>query len=97
VAVTEEEDGSEKEETQEATGLTPDWIIHAAAYEVFLLEKPTPKTPYIKHLLDPCTNDKINPNIPAEKLYDKRDNGLKLENSWSGYYVILNPDYKSQV
>ena len=36
---TEEEEGA-KEENGEASGLTPDWIIHAAAHEVFLLEVP---------------------------------------------------------
>eukprot|EP00210_Caulerpa_lentillifera_P002266 g2176.t1 len=95
VVVTQDE--PQKIEITEATGLTPDWIIYAAAYDVFLLQKPTTQQPYIKDLLDPCTNDKNNPNIPAEKLYDKHDNGLKLSNSWAGYYIILNPDYKSQV
>lgn len=103
-------------------------------------------------MLDPCTNSKLAPNIPAEKLYDKQaskagvlavyallpltaskacitsrralpvgdkqascchtsslrrwspllsialqDNGLKLSNSWEGYSVLLNPDYRAQV
>ncbi|CAD7702759.1 unnamed protein product, partial [Ostreobium quekettii] len=59
--------------------------------------EPTVEKPYIEGLLDPCTNSKIASNIPAEKLYDKNDNGLKLSNSWTGYYVILNPEYKAQV
>lgn len=73
-------------------GLTPDWIISAAAFDVFGLERPTASRPFIQKLLDPCTNSKVAPNIPAEKLYDKNDNGLKLTNLWKGYYVVLNPD-----
>lgn len=60
-------------------------------------QAPTETCPYIKGLLDPCTNSKVAPNIPAEVLYDKLDNGLIKLNSWSGYYVILNPDFKAQV
>ncbi|GMH33235.1 hypothetical protein BSKO_01069 [Bryopsis sp. KO-2023] len=86
-----------QEPQEERTGLTPDWVIQAAAFSVFQLPKPTEEYPYIRGLLDPCTNSKVTPNIPAEKLYDKADNGLKLCNSWSGYHVLLNPDYKSQV
>jgi len=26
-----------------------------------------------------------------------QDNGLKLSNSWEGYFVLLNPDYRAQV
>nr|BBC28433.1 PWWP domain-containing protein [Yamagishiella unicocca] len=77
-------------------GLTPDWIIHAGAFRLFELPRPTASMPYIRGLLDPCTNSKSNPNIPAEKLYDKQDDGLRLSNSWSGYHVILNPEYTSQ-
>jgi len=73
-------------------GLTPDWIVSAAAFDVFCLKRPTTSRPYIENLLDPCTNSKVAPNIPAEKLFDKTDNGLKLTNLWRGYYVILNPD-----
>ena len=62
-----------------------------------LLQRPSEVTPYISQLCDPCTNSKVAPNIPAELLYDKIDNGLKLSNSWSGYHIILNPDYRSQV
>ena len=80
------------EESTERMGLTPDWIISKAAFDVFGLQRPTVSNPSIMKLLDPCTNSKIAPNIPAEKLYDKVDNGLKLTNSWAGYYVILNPD-----
>jgi hypothetical protein len=78
-------------------GLTPDWIISAAAFDVFGLDRPTVSSPTIMGLLDPCTNSKIAPNIPAEKLYDKVDNGLKLTNHWAGYYIILNPDFSSQI
>ncbi|PRW39133.1 cytochrome P450 chloroplastic isoform C [Chlorella sorokiniana] len=92
----EEEEGGEGGEV-ERMGLTPDWIIEAAAFRVFELERPTAEVPYIKGLLDPCTNSKLAPNIPAEKLYDKQDNGLKLSNSWEGFSVLLNPDYRAQV
>ena len=80
------------EEHGDKMGLTPDWIVSAAAFDVFGLQKPTVSKPFIQKLLDPCTNSKIAPNIPAEKLYDKADNGLKLTNLWRGYYIILNPD-----
>lgn len=39
---------------------------------VFQLERPSPTQPYIKGLLDPCTNSLAAPNIPAEVLYDKK-------------------------
>lgn len=45
----------------------------------------------------PCSNSKQRPNIPAEKLYDKKDDGLRLSNSWAGHYILLNPPYSSQV
>ncbi|GMH33587.1 hypothetical protein BSKO_01421 [Bryopsis sp. KO-2023] len=86
-----------EEERCERMGLTPDWIIHTGAFKVFQLEEPTVQQPFIKNLLDPCTNSKIAPNIPAEITYDKVDNGLKKSNSWSGHHIILNPDYKAQV
>ena len=78
-------------------GLTPDWIIHEAAFKVFDLEEPTLTKPYIKGLLDPCTNSKESPNIPAEVLYDKNDDGLKIENSWKGHHILLNPEYKATI
>ena len=77
-------------------GLTPDWIVHAAC-KVFELELPTIETPLIKGLLDPCTNSHLKPNIPAEKCYDKKDDGLKMTNSWAGYHVLVNPPYEAQV
>ncbi|GAB4820518.1 hypothetical protein N2152v2_007564 [Parachlorella kessleri] len=92
-----EEWGQSPDKKQERLGLTPDWLIEAAAFHVFQLERPHARRPYIPRLLDPCTNSKLAPNIPAELLYDKRDNGLKLSNSWSGYYVLLNPDYSAQI
>jgi len=81
----------------ERLGLTPDWIIHAGAFKVFQLKEPTPDAPYIRGLLDPCTNSKIAPNIPAEILFDKNDDGLKLSNKWAGHHIILNPDFKAHV
>jgi hypothetical protein len=47
--------------------------------------------------LDPATNSKLAPNIPAEALYDATDNGLDMKNTWAGWHVLLNPDYRSQV
>lgn len=26
-----------------------------------------------------------------------QDNGLKLANSWKGYYALLNPEYSQQI
>ena len=92
-----EEDGEDGTVEAQKMGLTPDWIIAAAAFDVFGLKRPTLLSPVIKGLLDPCTNSKVAPNIPAEKLYDKNDNGLKLSNVWKGYYVVLNPDFTSQI
>ena len=46
--------------------------LQATAFEVFQLDRPTPDQPYIKGLLDPCTNSLTAPNIPAEVLYDKQ-------------------------
>jgi hypothetical protein len=86
----------EPREDGEKDGLTPDWVIDAGCI-VFGLKPPTVDTPTIKGLLDPCTNNKRRPNIPAEKLYDKTDDGLRQENSWKGYHVILNPSYENTV
>eukprot|EP00775_Hariotina_reticulata_P007949 gene7949-8147_t len=83
--------------TAERMGLTPDWIISAAAFRVFQLPKPTPEQPYIAGLLDPACNSKLEPNIPAEVLYDKQDDGLSPRNPWKGYNIILNPDFRAQV
>ena len=47
-------------------------LQEAAAFRVFGLERPTAERPYIAGLLDPCTNSKLAPNIPAESLYDKQ-------------------------
>ena len=77
-------------------GLTPDWIVDAAC-RVFCLNVPTVDEPIIRGLLDPCTNNKRRPNIPAEKTFDKKQDGLKQENEWKGYHVVLNPSYESQV
>ncbi|KAG2486142.1 hypothetical protein HYH03_015106 [Edaphochlamys debaryana] len=83
-------------EEAERLGLTPDWLIHAGAFRVFQLQPPTSDAPFIRGLLDPCTNSKTNPNIPAEVLYDKADDGLRLANRWAGRHVILNPEFTSQ-
>jgi hypothetical protein len=46
-----------------------------------------------------CTGTLVpqEPNIPAELLYDKADDGLALSNPWAGYHVILNPDFRQGV
>jgi len=46
--------------------------VQAAAFEVFRLPKPTAARPYIAGLLDPCTNSRAAPNIPAERMYDRK-------------------------
>ena len=50
----------------------------AAVFTVFQLPRPTPAQPYIKGLLDPCTNSLAAPNIPAELLYDKKARELAV-------------------
>ena len=75
-------------------GLTPDWMIEAAV-SVFGLALPSPEAPTIRGLLGPCSNSRVCPNIPAEKIYTKEDDGLRLSNSWSGFHIILNPEFKS--
>ena len=52
--------------------------------------------PLIAGLCDPCCNNKRNPNIPAERLFCKADDGLKVSNSWAEKYIILNPPYEAQ-
>lgn len=54
-----------------------------------LLQRPTADNPCIQGLLDPACNNKLEPNIPAEVLYDKQDDGLDPANTWKGYYVLL--------
>ena len=78
-------------------GLTPDWLIHEVAFNVFQLQQPTAERPYIPCLLDPCTNSKVSPNIPAQVLYDKNDDGLDAKNSWKGFFVLLKPEYKAKI
>jgi hypothetical protein len=82
-------------DTKLREGLTPDWIIEGC-YKVFGLEKPTVEVPFVKDLLDPCTNSLSNPNIPAEVLYDKSINGLLSKNSWANKFALLNPPYETQ-
>ena len=50
----------------------------------------------IKGLLDPASNSNACPNIPAEKLYTVREDGLDLMNEWDGY-VFLNPPFDGNV
>jgi hypothetical protein len=64
---------------------------------VFQLEVPTQARPFIPKLLDPCSDSKVTPNIPAEKLYDASDDGLCAKNSWEGMWVLLNPPFTSKV
>jgi hypothetical protein len=83
-------------ELYQRAGLTPDWLIEAGC-AVFDLKMPTLSQPRILGLLDPCTNNLIDPNIPAEIVYDRELDGLRLSNSWAGKYIILNPDFDQQV
>ncbi|RMZ54490.1 hypothetical protein APUTEX25_002066, partial [Auxenochlorella protothecoides] len=91
------------EDESERMGLTPDWIIETVCFGVFGLQRPTAEVPFIKGLLDPCSNSRVAPNIPAEVLYDKHvgagveDNGLALKNEWKGFYILLNPPFHSQM
>lgn len=40
--------------------------------------------------IEPCHGD-------ATVAAPLQDNGLKLSNSWSGYHIILNPDFSANV
>jgi hypothetical protein len=61
---------------------TPGHIIHAV-------------TSVLKSIdLDPCSNSRANPNIPAKKLYTKDDNGL--DKIWVGR-IYMNPPYGRQI
>jgi hypothetical protein len=64
---------------------------------VFQLQPPTAERPYIPGLLDPCSNSKWTPNIPAETLYDAADDGLDPGNSWAGKWILLNPPFTARV
>jgi hypothetical protein len=83
-------------ETTARDGLTPDWIIDVSC-DIFGLQRPSVEHPVIQGLLDPCTNNKRFPNIPAQLLYDRHDDGLCIRNSWAGHHVILNPPYEASV
>jgi hypothetical protein len=48
----------------------------------------------LSHIRYVCICPQLEPNIPAEVLYDKRDDGLKPSNAWKGYHVLLNPDFR---
>eukprot|EP00887_Chlorella_sp_A99_P005161 scaffold40.g5161.t1 len=103
----------DEEQEHDRMGLTPDWIIAATCEVFGLRgptpsrpyiagAPPAPAAAQLARwawpsLLDPCTNSKVAPNVPAEKLYSKEDNGLLLSNSWGGYFVLLNPDFSAQL
>ena len=86
-----------EEASTSKNGLTPDWIIEEAVFNVMRLPLPKPGATSIKGLCDPCTNNKARPNIPAELMFDKSDNGLLTKNKWDGYCILLNPEYKNGV
>jgi len=86
----------EESENFHRQGLTPDWVVEATCH-VFQLQLPTVGEPRILGLCDPCSNDLVDPNVPAERLYDKLMDGLLLSNSWEGFYILLNPDFDAQV
>jgi hypothetical protein len=82
-------------ERQVIVGLTPDWVTDACC-DIFGLTRPSVASPIVAGLLDPCCNNKRCPNIPAQRLYDKADDGLSLRNSWGeGCFALLNPPYES--
>ena len=81
-------------ETTARDGLTPDWIIDVSC-DIFGLERPSVEHPVILGLVDPCTNNKRFPNIPAELLYDRQDDGLAIRNSWAGHHAVVNPPYEA--
>ena len=83
-------------ETTARDGLTPDWLIDVSC-DIFGLLRPSVEHPVIQGLVDPCTNNKRFPNIPAQLLYDRQDDGLCIRNSWAGHHVILNPPYEASV
>jgi hypothetical protein len=83
-------------DTNNRDGLTPDWLIDVAC-DIFGLVRPCVESPIIEGLVDPCTNNKRRPNIPAEVLYDRQDDGLAIANSWAGKYSLLNPPYEAAV
>ncbi|KDD72680.1 hypothetical protein H632_c3034p0, partial [Helicosporidium sp. ATCC 50920] len=85
------------DEEAERFGLTPDWIISAACFDVLQLARPTPERPFIRGLLDPCSNSLLAPNIPAERLYDRAADGLSAANPWRGFHVLLNPPFSAQM
>lgn len=61
-----------------------------AVFTVLQLPHPSPEQPYIKGLLDPCTNSMTAPNIPAEKLYDKKVSHRREGNSALHLILTLN-------
>jgi phage N-6-adenine-methyltransferase len=44
--------------------------------------------------LDPCSNSKLNPNVPATHLFTKDDDGLRFD--WYGK-VYMNPPYGREI
>ncbi len=44
--------------------------------------------------LDPCSNDKDNPNVPASQHYTQEDDGLSFE--WRGR-IYMNPPYGREI
>lgn len=44
--------------------------------------------------LDPCSNSRTNPNVPARKCYTKQENGLGQ--AWTGR-VYMNPPYGREI
>lgn len=39
----------------------------------------------------------IYPSQALHQTVQLQDNGLKLSNSWSGYHIVLNPDFSANV
>ena len=43
--------------------------------------------------LDPCSDDKVNPNVPCERWYTEEDDGLSQE--WDAPTVFMNHPYSA--
>jgi hypothetical protein len=89
-------DTSAKIQKAVIVGLTPDWLIEACC-DIFSLQRPSVARPIVAGLLDPCCNDKRSPNVPAQVLYDKSDDGLALKNSWADTVALLNPPFEASL
>lgn len=68
-------------------GLTPNYVIRDFIRLFDLSLSPSGR---ILGAMDPCCNDKEHPNVPAEVLYNREDNGFVQP--WNKY-ILLNPPF----